>query len=56
MKNLKNILENFNDNFEFTLFDSINFNILYSKLHDLSKFTPSNLPTLNNTIFKNWNQ
>lgn len=54
MLNLKNVLDQLNPNYEFTLYDSQNFNVLYSKLYNLSKYSTSNLPTLNNTIFQKW--
>jgi hypothetical protein len=49
-------LDYFKNQFEFTLFDRSTLNVIYSKNHNLSEFSPTNLPNLNNTVFKNCTQ
>jgi hypothetical protein len=56
MENLKEVLDYFKNQFEFTLFDRSTLNVIYSKNHNLSEFSPTNLPNLNNTVFQNWSQ
>jgi hypothetical protein len=51
MENLKEIFDYFKNQFEFTLFDRSSFNVIYSKNYNLSEFSPTNLPNLNNTVF-----
>jgi hypothetical protein len=54
MENLKEVIDYFSEKFDFTLFDRSNYNVIYSKSYNLSEFSPTNLPNLNNTVFEKW--